>query len=597
MSWEAWLTLAVVLVMVIALARDAVAPALAVLVADIALMVTGVIDARAAFSGFSNPAPITVAALYVLARAVEKTGAMQPLVARALGNGGNGGHRNGQRSALARLMLPTAGASAFLNNTPIVALLAPQVTDWAEKRGRSPSTYLMPLSFAAILGGTITLIGTSTNLVVAGLMQDAGMAPLAMFELTPVGLPVALLGCGLLVLLAPVLLPARRGAREQFQREMREFVMQCDVVPRGPLDGSSVEAGGLRHLQGVFLVQIDRGTDVIAPATPETVLRGGDRLTFAGRVDMVRDLQTHRGLVSAERAHTHDFNTADHTFYEAVISPASPLVGSTLRDAKFRSRYQSAVLAIHRSGGRVNEKLGTVELKEGDTLLLAADRSFAQRWRDTPDFLLISHLGGSPPPSTRQALLVGAVGLAVVLLAGAGLLPILHAALIGVLVLIAARVLTPGEARAAVDFDVIILIAASFGIGAAITQSGLAGIVASGLVTPVAALGPVAVLGALALATIALTELITNNAAAVLLFPIATAAANTMGVDPRPFMIALTIAASASFLTPIGYQTNTMVYGMGGYRFGDFARLGLPLTVLVLVLILLIVPAVWPFNG
>lgn len=589
MTWEAWLTLAVVAGMVIVLARDMVAPVLAVLAANIALLVTGVIDAGAAFSGFSNPAPITVAALYVLARAVEKTGAMQPLISRALGDAG------GPRRALARLLVPVTGASAFLNNTPIVAVLAPQVADWAEKRGRSASTYLMPLSFAAILGGTLTLIGTSTNLVVDGLMQEAGMARMGMFELTRVGLPAAVLGCLLLVFLSPTVLPPRRTARQQFQHEMREFVMQCDVVPGGPLDGLAVERGGLRHLQGVFLVQIDRDGEVITPAAPTTVLRGGDRLTFAGRVDMVRELQVHRGLISAEHPHTTDFNTADHTFFEAVISPASPLAGSTLKEADFRSRYQAAVLAIHRSGERINEKLGTVRLREGDTLLIAADRGFAGRWRDRPDFLLISHLGGSPPPSTRQALLVGAVALGVILLAGAGAMPILHAALVGVLVLIAARVLTPGEARSAVDLDVVVLIAASFGIGAAITESGLAHFIGAGLVGEVARFGPVVVLAAMVVATIALTEVITNNAAAVLLFPIAVAAASEMGVDPRPFAIALAIAASASFLTPIGYQTNTIVYGMGGYRFGDFPRLGLPLTALVLVTTVVLVPFFWPF--
>lgn len=341
MSWDAWLTLVVVGLMVMALARDLVAPVLAVLAADIFLMVGGVIDTAAALSGFANSAPLTVAALFVLARAVEKTGVMQPLITRALGSGGR------PRRQLARLLLPVTGASAFLNNTPIVALLAPQVTDWAQKRGRSPSTYLMPLSFAAILGGTLTLIGTSTNLVVAGLMQETGMRPLAMFELTRVGLPIALLGCGLLVLLAPVLLPARSAARESFERSMREFVMQCQVIPGGPLDGVTIEAGGLRHLQGVFLVQIERGPEVIAPAAPTKVLRGGDRLTFAGRVDMVRDLHAHRGLVSAEHPHTSGFNTADHTFFEAVLSPASPLVGHTLREVEFRSRYQAAVLAIH----------------------------------------------------------------------------------------------------------------------------------------------------------------------------------------------------------------------------------------------------------
>ncbi|HEX7050787.1 MAG TPA: SLC13 family permease [Longimicrobiales bacterium] len=591
MSWDAWLTLAVVTLMVAALARDVVAPVLAVLGADIVLLVTGVIPAESAFSGFANPAPITVAALFIVARAVEKTGALQPLIARTLG------HRKAGRGALLRLLAPVAGASAFLNNTPIVAMLAPQVADWAEKRGRSTSPFLMPLSFATILGGMVTLIGTSTNLLVSGLMEAAGMAPLGMFEITRVGLPIALAGVVLLVALAPVLLPERRNARRQFEEDVREYVMSTVVAHGGPLDGQTVEAGGLRHLQGVFLAEIERDGQMIAPATPATLLRGGDRLTFVGRVDLVRDLQNLRGLVSTEHRHALGFDSADHTFFEAVVSGASPLVGKTLKEIQFRSRYQAAVVAIHRAGARVHAKLGTVRLKEGDTLLLVSDSEFGHRWRDRSDFLLVSHLGGTPPPSSRQALVVGLVTLGIVALSGFGLLPILHAALIGAFTLLAARVLTPGEARGAVNLDVVLIIGASFGIGAAVEHSGLAAVIANGVIQAARAWGPGGVLVSITIATIALTELITNAAAAALIFPIALATAGQMGLDARPFAIAVAIAASASFLTPIGYQTNTMVYGLGGYRFGDYARLGTPLTILVILAILLLVPVFWPLAA
>ncbi|HEX6373483.1 MAG TPA: SLC13 family permease [Longimicrobium sp.] len=588
MSWEAWLTLAVVAGTVALLVRDAVQPAIAVLGADILLLVAGVIDADGAFSGFANPAPITVAALFVVAAAVEKTGALQPLVKAALGRG------EGGRRELARLLVPTAAASAFLNNTPIVAMLAPQVADWAEKRGRAASLYLMPLSFATVLGGVVTLMGTSTNLVVAGLMVEAGMAPLGMFELTPAGLPVAALGLVVLIALAPRLLPDRRPARAALQDDLREFVIHLHVVPGGPLDGQTVEGGGLRHLQGVFLVEVDRGGESVAAPPPTTVLRGGDRLAFAGRVDTVRDLQNMRGLVAAEHGHSQGYNSADHTFFEAVVSGASPLVGKTLREAEFRERYQAAVLAIHRAGQRVNAKLGTVPLKEGDTLLLLSDHGFARRWRDRSDFLLVARLGGAPPPSSRQATFVGLVTFGIVVVAGLGLVPILHASLVAAMALVAGRVLTPAEARSAVDLDVLVVIAASFGLGAAIQGSGLAALLGRGVVEGVAGLGPLAVLAAVTVSTMILTELITNNAAAVLLFPVAMATAAQLELNPRAFAVAVTIAASTSFVTPIGYQTNTMVYGMGGYRFGDFVRLGLPVTLVSLAVILVFVPLFWP---
>jgi di/tricarboxylate transporter len=593
LGWEAWVTLAVILATVVSLARDSVSPAVAVFGATVVLMVAGITTAEEAFSGFSNPAPITVAALFVVARAVEKTGALQPLIRNVLGNGQ--GRPNPRRRRLARLLIPTAASSALLNNTPVVAMLAPQVADWAEKRGQSASRYLMPLSFATILGGTLTLVGTSTNLVVAGLMQDSGLEPLGMFELTRIGLPVVVIGIALILILAPILLPERRPPRRAFEEDAREYVIQQRVAEGGPLDGATVAGAGLRHLEGLFLAEIERDGEVIAPVAPATALRGGDRLAFVGRVDIVRDLQRIPGLLAEEQKHVEPIRGGEHTFFEVVVSPASTLVGQTLREADFRSRFQAAVLAIHRAGERVNAKLGEVPLREGDTLLVLSDRGFGPRWRDRNEFLLVSHLGGSPTPPARQAYFVGAVTVAVVLVAGIGGVPILHTALLGAILLVLGKALSPGEARDSLELDTLVLIASSFGLGAAMQASGLADAIGHLIVEIFAAGGTLAVLLGVTLATVLLTELITNNAAAVLVFPIALAAAAEMGADPRPFLIGLTVAASASFLTPIGYQTNTMVYGMGGYRFGDYARLGAPLTLIVILTILIFVPVFWAF--
>jgi di/tricarboxylate transporter len=586
-TWQAWLTLLVVLATIYLLARDLIAPAVAILGAVIVLLVIGVVSPADAFQGFSNPAPITVAAMYVLARAVEKTGALQPIVSATLGEGG------GHRRQLLRLLLPSAAASAFLNNTPIVAMLMPQVADWAQRRGRSASLFLMPLSFAVILGGVVTLIGTSTNLLVSGLLSASGRPPLAMFELTRIGLPIAVIGVVAVILLAPLLLPERRGARRDLVEGGREFVVGMTVVPGGALDGQAVEAGGLRHLKGVFLVEVERGGDRIAPVAPTTVLKGGDQLTFVGKADLIVDLQTTRGLVSTERKHVAEFDTARHTFFEAVVGQASSLVGKTLRDVSFRGRYQAAVVAIHRAGQRVDAKLGDVRLRLGDTLLVLSDPGFRDRWRDRGDFLVIARLGGSPPGVTRKAPLVGLVALAIVGVAGAGLLPILQAALLGAIALVLLGAITPGEAKSALDLDVLLVIAGSFGLAAAIERSGLAGHLAHLVVQASGTLGPRAVLVAIVVATLVLTELVTNNAAAALMFPIAVDTAAQLGVQMRPFAIAITMAASCSFLTPIGYQTNTMVYGPGGYRFRDYARLGFPLTLLVVVAVVSLVPVLW----
>ncbi len=578
MSADAWLTAAVLAATLAALALSRYPPSAIVLAATVTLLVTGVIDTTEAFSGFSNAAPLTVAALYVVARAAQKTGMMTPLTGRLLGN-----HRG--TTAVARLAVPTAAASAFLNNTPLVAMLVPDVLSWARRQQQSASKYLLPVSYATILGGTVTVLGTSTTLVVSGLVQDRGQEPFGIFEVTKVGGPVAIAGLVTLVLVSTRLVPARMTAPERAEEHVGEYTVSMQVVPGGPLDGATVTSAGLRDLDGVYLVELERGGETITPPNPDAALRGDDRLTFAGRVDEILDLQRTRGLRSAEQEHLIDLDSPRHTFFEAVIGRSSALSGQTLKEARFRSRYQAAVIGIQRDGERVDAKLGDVRLRPTDTLLVLARPGFAQRWRSNTDFLIVAHVGGTPPGMTRKAPLVGLVTLAMVAVAAVGALPILTAALIAAGVLVAARVLTYGEARDAVDLDVIVLIAAAFGLGAAIENSGLAATVATGFTDALAGWGDVGIVLGIVVATVLLTEVVTNNAAAAVVLPIALSIASEAGLDQRSVAIAVAIAASASFLTPIGYQTNTMVYGPGGYRFTDYARAGWPLTVVVVAVI------------
>lgn len=588
MTGEAWLVLAVVAAVLLVLVKDLASPAATMVAAMVVVLVTGVVTPEQALSGFSNPAPITVAALYVLARAVQKTGALTPVVGRMLGSGSN------SRLALTRLVVPTAVSSAFLNNTPIVAMLLPQIRAWCEERGFSPSKYLMPLSFAALLGGVVTVIGTSTNIVVSGLMGETGLEPMGFFELGRVGVPIAIIGSILLIALAPRVLPARRPARTGLDEEARQFVTEMLVNKGGPLDGKPVEAAGLRHLSSVFLAAIERQGSLIAPVAPEEILRGNDRLRFVGRIGQVVELAGIRGLTAEASDHIHDMDTVSARYFEAVIGAASPLVGTTLKAVGFRQRYQGVVMAIHRAGQRVDAKLGEVPLRVGDTLLILADPGFRGRWGDRSDFLVVSQQGATPNVNGPKAILVGLVAAGIVVLASTGLVPILQASLLGGIVLIGARVLTPGEARSAIDLDVIVLIAAAFGLAHAIESSGLAATFAGGIVDALEGFGPRGVLLGIIVATLALTAAVTNNAAALLMFPVAIAAATQAGLDPRGFAISVAIAASVDFLTPIGYQTNTMVYGPGGYRFGDYARLGAPITVVVVLTLVALVPIVWP---
>ncbi|MGA9596071.1 MAG: SLC13 family permease [Acidimicrobiia bacterium] len=581
MTTDGWLTLLVLVATLGLLAWNRMPPPAVVLSATIALLVTEVIDSSQAFSGFSNPAPITVAALYVLAAAAQKTGLLVPVTSRLLGSGKT-------RGTLARLLLPAAGASAFLNNTPLVAILMPDVIGWARRHGLSASRFLLPLSYAAILGGTLTLLGTSTNLVVSGLLQERGQEPFGLFEITRIGGPVVVVGLALLLVTAK-LLPERRSVAEQAAAEVREFTVDMSVVSAGPVDGSTVTGAGLRDLNGVYLVQIDRAGRIITPVNPEEVLRGGDRLTFAGDVSQVVDLQRMRGLRSAEEEHLLEVDGPGHTFFEAVIGRSSPLSGRTLKEVDFRRRHAAAVVAIHRDGHRVAEKLGQIQLRPGDTMLLVADLRFERQWRHSHDFLLATRLGGPPPSATRKAPLVGVIAVAMILLAAFNILPILEGALLAAGLLVITQTLSMAEARDAIDLNVIVLIGAAFGLGAAVDSTGLAGQVASGFVSALDMFGRAGIVLGVVAATLLLTEVVTNNAAAVVVLPIALNIAATAGIDPRSMAMAVAVAASASFLTPIGYQTNTMVYGPGGYRFTDYLRVGAPMTLAVLVTITTVV--------
>jgi di/tricarboxylate transporter len=332
---------------------------------------------------------------------------------------------------------------------------------------------------------------------------------------------------------------------------------------------------------------------VIAPVRPETVLRANNRLRFVGRAEDVVDLRSVRGLRMVEEGLLLALDPAVR-YFEAVLGAESPLVGETLRSAGFRARYQAAVLAIHRSGHLIDVKLGEVPLRVGDTLILVADPAFRDRWRNLGDFILVAEMDAVPPITSRKARLVGLVLLLLVGMAALGVLPILQGSLVAALALIGLRIVTVDEARRAIDLDVIGVIASAFGLAAAVESSGLAATLAGGLVRAFDGLGSRGVLLGVLLATIVLTELITNNAAALLMFPLAMAAAAQASFDPRGLILAVAVGASASFLTPIGYQTNTMVYGPGGYRFSDYFRLGWPLTLVVIGLTMWLVPIFWP---
>lgn len=563
-------------------ARERVSPAIAMMVVVAVLMTTGVITTKEALAGFSNPATFTVAALFVVARAVERTGVLGRVIDSIMGKSGSWSVR------LARLVFASASASAFLNNTPIVAMLAPPLTNWADAQREAPYRYLLPMTYAVSVGGTITLIGTSTNIVASGVAEAAGERPFGMFELTKLGLPVAILGCLVLVVTTPWLLRPRRAARKILEETAREFILNMAVLPGGPLDGRTVGEAGLRRLEGVFLVEIARRGSLIAPVGPGTMLEGGDELTFVGKADQVPDLQAIRGLTSSEHTHVKRFDPTRHPFFEVVLGPSSPLTGRTLKETGFRGRYQAAVIAIHRKGERVPGKLGQVKLRATDTLLVIAEPSFRRN-----DFLLVSRIGAVTQEVRPGGGWIGILLMGVVVIAALGLVPLLQASVAAVALLTVLRVLAPHELRQAVDVEVIVTVAASFALGTAAETSGLARSVADAVVAASGAIGLRGGLFGVTLFAVLMAQFLTCNAAAALAIPLALHVARTLHVDPRPFLMAATIGASTTYLTPFGYQTKMMVFGPGGYRASDYARLGLPLTLVIVAAVTAISPIVF----
>jgi di/tricarboxylate transporter len=378
-----------------------------------------------------------------------------------------------------------------------------------------------------------------------------------------------------------------------FAEGTRDFSIDMTVIPGGPLDGKDVESAGLRHLSGVFLAYVDRGDTVVAPARPNTVLHGGDLLRFVGRVDHVLDLQAIKGLDHAHQDSIRELSVPGASYFTVAIGHDSPLVGRSLRESGFRSRYQAAAIAIHRAGVRLDAKLGDVVLRPGDALIVLADPGFANRWAHRPDFLLISGIGAEIEPVAPGRWRTLAILGTMIVVAATGLLPILQASLAAAVLTVVFRVITPGEARQALDINVLIVIAAAFGLATAVETSGLAAVISDDLLSVFGTFGEIGVMFGVVLATVALTELVTNNAAALLMFPIAVSSASAAGIDPRGMAVAVAIAASASFLTPLGYQTNTMVYGPGGYKVADYVKVGLPITVIAIVGVTVLVPLLY----
>lgn len=589
LGWQGWLSLGLVVLSFVLFLRTRMAPDVITSGALTVLLVSGVLTPSEALAGFANPGMLTVAVLYMVVSGLKETGAVGWIGQTLLGR------PKDENNARLRLMLPAAGLSAFLNNTAVVAIFIPAVADWARRHRLSLSGLLIPLSFASIVGGTCTLIGTSTNLVVNGLYSSQVEGPgFALFELAWIGLPLVFATLAFILLSARWLLPKRATATERFE-DVRRFTTEMLVNADSPLAGKSIEAAGLRQLPGLFLAEIERDGQIMPAVSPQVLLAAGDRLVFAGILDSVVELHRIRGLVPAtKQVYKLGGPRQDRCFVEAVISNKCPLVGSSVRKGHFRGYYNAVILALSRNGERVERKIGDIILEAGDTLLLETRPDFLLQQRNSKDFLVVSQFGDEHPLSHDRAPIAIGIVAAMVAVVAFELLSMLEAALLAAGAMILTRCTPDRVARRAPDWQVLIVIATSFGIGAALEKTGAAALLAGSLIELAGGV-PWLALGLLFVAAALLTALATNNVAAVLLFPVAIDSARLMEVSVVPFLVTLMVGASASFATPIGYQTNLMVFNVGGYRFADFMRIGIPLTALIGAITVALVPLIWSF--
>ncbi len=558
-----------------------------------ALVTTGVLTPEEGIRGFANPAPITVASVLVLSAGLMRTGVVARLGASLSRMGGSA--ELGQMSVI----LITVGVlSAFLNNTAAVAMFIPIVLTIARDHKISPSKLLIPLSFAGILGGTCTYIGTSTNIIVGSILQEQGHKPFKMFEFIPLGGLFLVLGIGYLLIFGRRLLPARRSTEDLTAGyHLREYLTELVILPRSRLIGRTLKESKLSQANDIEVLEIRRNKERLASLLPEIELAEGDLLVVKGNIDNIIRVREAEGVGIHPRVKfkDEDLQSPDVVLAECVISARSKLIGKTIKQINFRRRFQATALAIRRHGGDIREKLGKIELHFGDTLLIQGRRDRLQGLHDSQEFMLIMEDSATPRYRKRKQAVAVSIFAAVVTVAATGVLPIMVAALLGALAMVLTSCLTIQEGYEAIDMRIIFLIAGTLSLGLALHKTGGAQLIADQVIHIAGPYGPRVVLAVLYLVTLVLTELMSNNATAALLTPIAIEIAAGLGVDVRPFAFCIAFAASASFLSPIGYQTNTLVYGPGGYTFTDYFRVGWPISLTVWILSTLLIPVIWPF--
>ena len=601
MTISGYIALGIILLMIIALVREILRPGLILFSALVIFMVFDIISAEDALSGFSNKGMITVALLFLVSEGVKESGLLNKTAAIIMPK-----KRKPIPRLLMQIMIPVSAISAFLNNTPVVIIFGPMLKKWADKLSLPSQKFLIPLSYATIFGGTCTLIGTSTNLLVHGMMLDRGMAGLSMFELAKVGLFIVFFGFLYLNLFSNRLLPGEKIPRFSFPNDVREYNFDLYLPSNSNLIGKEIEKRRLPGLNEFTVRTVIRDGKHIRISNSPFQLEADDKLIVAGSSEDVGYLtrSTNVKLNALDNADP-EFLKKSLKQVEVVIAPRFPGIQRTLGEFDFYGHYNAVVMAVHRNGERISTNLENLEMKAGDNLMLLTTDDFTRYWGESRVFYMASEIGEMDDPKDRVRRWT-AIGLVFLMIVGATVgryIPspgkneydMFFFAAVTVLLMALMKIFTPKKYTKPINWDVLITIACAIGVSRALQISGAADFIARNTINISKGFGPLGVMAAIFLITNIFTEIITNNAAAAITFPIAYAAATQLGVDPKPFFITICIAASASYSTPIGYQTNLIVQSIGNYKFSDYWKIGLPLNIMALIISLIVIPRFWPF--
>lgn len=600
-SLEGYIVLAVVLITIVALAKELMRPGLIFFSAAALLMATGIISDKDMLAGFSNKGMITIGILFIVSEGIRQSGILNRLAQTYLPR-----KRRKMVSLIPQIMLPVSVLSAFLNNTPVVIIFAPIIKKWSENLNLSSKKFLIPLSYATIFGGMCTLIGTSTNLVVHGLIIENGYEGFSMFELAKVGGFVAILGTIYMTVFSNKFLPGEKiFFNSKSSAEYKDYHYDIIIPGNSNLVGLEIKNGRAKELKGLIIQCINREGNIIETRKGIFKLLPNDKLLVAGKSDRLNYILANDNLKLSGIDLIKDVPKDKLKQYEAVIAPRFPAVGKTIHEFNFYDHYQAVVLAIHRNGERITTNMDKLKLKPGDNLVLLTTEKFIENWGESKIFYLTSYIRDYRSTGTFWKkwiafiiLLVMIVGTTIgkFLTTPGGInFDMFYFASIAAIMLVWLKIMPHQKYTKAISWDVLITIACAFAISKAMQSSGAAEAIARTTINFSKSFGPVGVLAALFLLTAVFTEIITNNAAAALVFPIALAASQQLGVDPKPFFVTIAIAASASFSTPVGYQTNLIVQAIGNYKFRDYLRIGLPLNILAFILSMLLIPYFWSF--